>query len=239
MKTIGLGADVSDLAVGFGSVWVAGGNAGTLTRINPHVNLVEKTFTFGKVNSVVVQPIFLVATGAGAVWISRGDRVLKIDPATNQVLQSTQVRGVPFGLDAGGGGVWVTTYDERLVRIDPSTVVPTATHQLPNWGHFPLISRGRLWLLLYAGEQPPGQVWQLDPNTLEQTTARLLPSGHPWQLDAGEGALWTTDWKNGSIWRIDPVSVRLTPVATIGRNFPTSITAGYGLVWVGVAVPIR
>ena len=88
---IGIGADVSDIAVAFGSVWVADGNDGTLSQIDPKLNSVERTLRFGGASQLAPQPVFSVATGAGSVWLTRGDRVLRVDPQTEQVTASIPV----------------------------------------------------------------------------------------------------------------------------------------------------
>ena len=86
VKTIGgLGKDLTSIAFGSGSVWVAGGNDGTVVRIDPKQNAAEAPVDLGSSSKVLPQPVFLVATGAGGVWVTRGNRLLRIDPRTNAV----------------------------------------------------------------------------------------------------------------------------------------------------------
>ncbi len=85
VETIGLGADVNSVAVGFGSVWVAGGNDESLFRIDPDENAVEATLRFGKADPLRPDPVFFVAAGLEAVWITQGREVVRIDPRTNEV----------------------------------------------------------------------------------------------------------------------------------------------------------
>ena len=91
VKTIGgLGTDVTSIAFGFGSVWVAGGNDGTVVRIDPRQNAAEAPVDLGSSSEVLLQPVFLVATGAGSVWVTRGNRLLRIDPRKNAVTASVR-----------------------------------------------------------------------------------------------------------------------------------------------------
>ena len=68
---------MSDVAIGFGSVWVANGNAGTLTRIDPALDAVEATIEVGGHSALAPRPVFSVATGEGGVWVTSGARVLE------------------------------------------------------------------------------------------------------------------------------------------------------------------
>ena len=104
---IGLGTDVADVAVGFGSVWVAGGNGetgGTLIRIPHRTNAPGAPIDPGKVDPLAPQPVFLVATGAGSVWITRGNELMRIDPDTNEARPWFRVKR-PQGLAAGTDAV--------------------------------------------------------------------------------------------------------------------------------------
>src|SRR5439155_324193 len=75
------------------AVWVSNTEKSTVTRVDPHTNLIVETIPVGK------SPRF-IAVGAGAVWaVNQGDgSVSRIDPKTNKVAATIEV-GVP-----GGGG---------------------------------------------------------------------------------------------------------------------------------------
>src|SRR6266540_2128306 len=104
---------------------------GTLARIDPDSNAVERTLRFGGGNELVPEPVFTVAAGAGAVWITRGNAVLRINPATNEVTKSIPVEP-PLGLAVGGGSAWVTTRIDHVLRIEPRTGAISATFSLPS-----------------------------------------------------------------------------------------------------------
>jgi class 3 adenylate cyclase/streptogramin lyase len=230
VKTIGLGADVNYVDVGFGSVWVAGGNDETLFRIDPERNVVEATLRFGNPDPLRPQPVFFVAAGRTAVWITRGNSVLGIDPATNRVTKRVALPARAVDLGAGQGDVWLTTVDERLVRIDEGSARISATESLPSPGASPLVAAGALWLIEYT-ETP--QVAKLDPSTVTQTASIPFRSSFLAGLAADEGVIWVVDHAGGRVSRIDPDTARAVRVVMVGHH-PITVAAGRGAVWVGV-----
>jgi len=228
VKTIGIGADVSDVAIGFGSVWVANGNDGTLARIDPATNAVERTLTFGNENDLIPQPVFSVATGAGAVWITRGNRVLRIDPETNAVTKSIPVEP-PLGITVGEGSVWVTTRIDHVLRIEPRTGSMT-TFSLPTAATSPVVGGGSLWLILQLPSA--GNVWALNPDTGDP---EATPSGgdSPTDLAWGRRSLWSA--AEGMVVRL---ARSYQPVAKIPvAQQLTGIAVGAGAVWVSIQAP--
>jgi DNA-binding SARP family transcriptional activator len=150
--SIGLGTDVADVAVGFGSIWVAGGNGengGTLIRIDPRTNAPEAPIDLGTVDPLAPQPVFLVATGAGSVWITRGNELMRIDPDTNEARPWFRVKR-PQGLAAGADAVWVTQANEHVLRIDATTPKITAEEDLSELPQFPVQFGDSLWLVGYG-----------------------------------------------------------------------------------------
>ena len=230
VKTIGLGADVNTVAVGFGSVWVAGGNDETLFRIDSRENAREATLHFGNADPLRPRPVFYVVVGQKAVWITRGNSVLAIDPATNEVGTLVSLPGRPIDLGAGEGNVWVTLEDERLVRIDEGSATISSTEPLPGPGFSPLVAAGSLWLIVYS-DTP--QVSEIDPGSVTQSASVSFPDSFLTGLAFGDGAVWAVDHNNGQLWTIDPATTRARPAVKLGRH-PISIAAGDGAIWVGV-----
>ncbi len=226
VSTIGIGGDVSDVAIGFGSVWIAGGNDGTLTRIDPKLNAVEATLRLGRPRELSPQPVFAVAVGEGSVWATRGNSVLKIDPATNQTVARIPV-STPLAIAVGGGSLWVTTFTERILRIDAASNTLTARAALPSQGTA-AVWRDGLWMIIAVGQ---GNVWRFDPNSLTPTSTFTTAIGAI-DLAVDEGAVWSAN-SMGSVWRIEPSSGRVTKIA-LGHH-PTGIAAGDGAVWVTIS----
>ena len=233
VTSIGLGTDVADVAVGFGSVWVAGGNGetgGALIRIDPRTNAPEAPIDLGTVDPLLPRPVFLVATGAGSVWVTRGNKLLRIDPDTNEARPWFRVKR-PQGLAAGADAVWVTQANEHVLRIDATTPKITAERDLSELPQFPVQFGDSLWLVGYGDRKP--HVWHLDATTLTPRTAIPFPTpGYPQDLSGGSRALWTVGPNSGYLWRIDPATELRTRVVWVAPH-PISVAAGEGAVWVG------
>jgi DNA-binding SARP family transcriptional activator/streptogramin lyase len=231
VKTIGgLGTNISDVAVGFDAVWVAGGNDGTLTRIDPGLNAPGEPIDLGKDPGLVPQAVFLVATGGGSVWVTRGNTLLRIDPADNRVTKAIAVSR-PQGLGVGAGSVWLTELNEHLLRFETTTGKPTGDQDMSSSLFSPLVYGGSLWLIAYA--QAP-KILSVDPSTLtEAATIPFTIAQYPFDLASGAGAVWTVSPDDDSVWRVDPTTARATRFAEVGHH-PISVAAGDGAVWVGV-----
>ena len=232
VKTIGgLGTNVSDVAVGFGGVWVAGGNDGTLTRIDPALNAPGEPVDVGKDTGPVPQAVFLVATGGGNVWATRGNALLRVNPDDHQVTKTIAVSR-PQGLGVGAGSVWVTKLNEHLLRFEPNSGKRTGDQDMSSSVFSPVVQDNSLWLVSY-GESP--QILRVDPSTLTEA-APAIPftiDRYPFDLASGEGAVWTVSPPDGSLWRIDPATTRATRLVQVGHH-PVAVAAGEGAVWVGV-----
>ena len=90
-----------DVATGFGSVWVADDEAGTVLRVDSEQEAIVRTYDLGGSPHGV-------AVGAGAVWAASDDGTLaRIDPRTDDVTVS-EIGGAPRSLDVGASEVWVS-----------------------------------------------------------------------------------------------------------------------------------
>jgi DNA-binding SARP family transcriptional activator/streptogramin lyase len=219
VRTLGIGAHVGGVAVGFGSVWVAGGKDGTVTRIDATRNTIERTITVGP------GPVGFIAIDARHVWVTRGDQLLRIDPATNLVDGRLTI-GTPSGLAAGAGAVWVITGSKRLVRIDAGTAKATATRMLRAKALAPLYARGGLWFV------NNGRIDKADPRSLA-TISTVDGVRGALALAAGGGYLWAVDGR-GDLVRIDARGRATT--LHVGPSL-SAVTTGAGATWVTVTRP--
>lgn len=170
----------------------------------------------------------------------------KIDPRTNLVVSSIELRGTEGWamVTTGEGVMWAAGYNGRLFRIDPSTNEPhhVATLSVSVGGM--TFADGSLWIA-----SAPGGILRVDPATgnLEATvpgggtpeefqSRNRGPAGSQdvqLGLTFADGIIWVTGKLNGTIDRIvangntalDPINVGQTP---------TGVAVGYGSVWVTV-----
>jgi len=106
-----------DIKVGLGSVWVVnrGKKTGTVSRIDPRTVALLAAIPAGQ------HPLFMAVCEDG-VWVSNGETVSRIDPATNRVAEVVKVPFLCRKLACGFGAVWATkapqhARDGSLVRI--------------------------------------------------------------------------------------------------------------------------
>jgi len=114
-KGVPVGGRPDGIAVGPDAVWVANGEDGTVSRIDPATGDVSGPISVG------TGPSGIAVTPA-AVWVANSlDRtVSKIDPATGRVTDVIGVGDGPSAIVAARNGVWVSDqFDATLDRIDP------------------------------------------------------------------------------------------------------------------------
>ena len=99
--TVDLAGGRSDIATGFGSVWIADDEMQAVVRVDPRQEAIVRTYDLGG------SPLG-VAVGGDAVWAASDDgTVVRIDPVTDDV-SILRVGGAPRVVDVGGGEVWVS-----------------------------------------------------------------------------------------------------------------------------------
>ena len=235
VAVIGVGAGVRDIATGFGSVWVANGSEGTVTRIDPALNAPEETLRLAAENAVA-RPVNWIAVGSNAVWVTRGNELLRVDPATGAVKAKVAIP-TPVGLAARDENVWVATQDEALLTVRAVLGVPGEPPELRAsdvaLGYpvaAPVPAAGSLWLILYVGT---GQLVQVGPDGV---TARVPMRAFPLDVAYGAGALWVVDVR-GDLLRVDPRAARVVRTVKLRPTVRSALAVGDGKVWVAVQEP--
>ena len=169
-----MGDGPSDVALGFGSVWVSNALDGTVSRIDPKSGRVA-----GDPIRVAEAQVLALAVGAGGVWVVVSDspqnarvEVRRIDPRSGEVDDERLPipAGVPVSLAAGFGLVWAT---------DPGNFLPGAPSRPP--------------ALRRVSEDTPALAG--DPIRLE---------GAPADVATGSGAVWVTSAQDSTLTRVVP-----------------------------------
>jgi YVTN family beta-propeller protein len=234
VKTIGIGSPASDIAAGEGSVWVANGSEGTVTRIDPRTNTVLEPIDLSGPDKLAPSGAYSVAVGYGAVWVGSGQRkVIRIDPATGDVVASVRVGQTPADVATGEGAVWVAHLGGRTLRIEPRTNAVTGVAAAPGFPLSIAAGAGAVWV----GEpgERAGTVWRVDPATVSvagTTAVFAFPLG----IATAPDAVWVAGGSAGTVVRIDPRSGRVLRTVRTG-NAPLDVAVGEGRVWTAVGTP--
>jgi YVTN family beta-propeller protein len=119
VATYPLPGGLSGVRAGYGGVWIAKTDAGSVLHVDPTDGSVLAEIAVG------VRPRFL-AIGEGSVWaMNEGDgTVSRIDPATDTVTASIIVATRPVqggDIAVGGGFVWARISDQLVAKVDPTT----------------------------------------------------------------------------------------------------------------------
>jgi DNA-binding beta-propeller fold protein YncE len=142
-----------------------------------------------------------LAVGAGGVWVAdqSGNRVVRIDPATNRIVGSVRTRPAPVWFAIAGRQLWVADQTGNAVqRIDPATGRILATVPTRGGPLDPGLAGGSLWVPTGAG-----RMWRIrvaDPN--DRTQSRWPPG--IFVAEPGAGSLWLLDFGGSRAWRIAP-----------------------------------
>jgi virginiamycin B lyase len=185
---------------------------------------------------VPVGPAWL-GTGFGSVWLSKSDSksVLRIDPATNQVVARIRVGSDPeLGIGIGLGSVWVADPKDRsLTQIDPRTnsVVRVIPVNLPDEAEGSIgVGAGGIWLLTNDNGTDSGTLSRVDPDSGKVTaTIKVKPKSHA-ALVAFD-AVWVSSTGAGTVLRIDPRSNAVVAEIPVHAE-PRFMAAGADAVWV-------
>jgi DNA-binding SARP family transcriptional activator/DNA-binding beta-propeller fold protein YncE len=174
------GAARQPLAVGMGSIWAPGRLPGTLVRRDP------KTLAWRATVELAGHAVAALAPGFDAMWaVTTDNRLLRIDPETNRVIEDHPTGGRPLDVAVGGNAVWVASWsDDVVVRWDPiaHSEISIAVGDGPVAVAFGF---GSVWIAC-SGD---GTIWRIDPASREVVADWKLGAS-PEDIAAGAGAVW-------------------------------------------------
>jgi len=185
---------------------------------------------------VPVGPAWL-ETGYGSVWVSKIDSgsVLRIEPATNEVVATIKVGSHPeLGIGIGLGSVWVAdTKDGSLTQIDPKTnkVVRTIPVNIPEETEGSIgVGEGSVWLLTNENGTDSGTLSRLDPVSGKVTAnIKVKPKSHA--ATVAFGSVWVTSSGDGTVERVDPRTNAVSAQIRVHAS-PRFLAAGADSLWV-------
>jgi DNA-binding SARP family transcriptional activator/DNA-binding beta-propeller fold protein YncE len=227
VAVIPVGERPSALVYGFGSLWVANGDDGTVMRVDPRTGRVLATIGIGG-------DLADLAIGYGSIWVADGNEgtLTRIDPTQNAVQRTISFGAVDplvpkpvFSVAVGTGGVWITR-DTEIIRIDPRT--NTVSERIATPAVLGLaVGAGRVWVTA-ANER----ILRFDDG-VTRPTASIETSGGDIAPLLAYGSLWVLA-TGYELSAIDPGSARVYLSAPSG-NQPVAAIAYGGFIWVANA----
>ncbi|MDX6552568.1 MAG: virginiamycin lyase [Gaiellales bacterium] len=209
------------------TVWAAAWPAGP-GALGSLIPIEARTGTAGKPLPLPPSPrAYLIAASRGRIWVTAGNRVLRIDPASGALIASTDVGGPPRALLAARGSLWVTVAVGPVVQLDPDhlhvvrkTTVTPAPYALTTLGGS-----------VYVTDEQQQTLVRLDPRTGRSvSTISIRGSGAqpPSEITAYGDSIWV--YEGSSVVRVGPLGARvLDRIALKGDG--GSMAAGTGGIW--------
>ena len=193
-----------------------------------------------------------LAIGEGAVWaLASSDQaassvLLRIDPATNQVVATIPLEAEPWYLAPGGGAVWLGSPGSSTIqRVDAATNEVTAQIRLPGDGVSAMAADDQaVWAEVIEDRSDQDQqnlasLVRIDPQTSEVVATIPLEglSGYDDEVAIGAGAVWVagvnltgpSEERAADLMRIDPTTNTISAVVPVSAF---SVRAGADAVWV-------
>jgi streptogramin lyase len=209
-------------AAGFGAVWVANDGSGSLARVNPRTNRVNRRIGVGR-------GACSADAGAGFVWVTnyKTGSLVRVDPRTLRT-RKVRVGRSPFDVVVAGGRVWSTTWrDGRLVELDPSTLRIIRRLAVGSYPTGLLELDGSIWVGF--GKEATA-IARVDPTSGQVTRVPVGVRAPSW-FAVGTKDLWVTADDNALV-HVDPRSARVLGTARFGRTLAEPAVAADGTIWV-------
>ena len=222
------------LAISPGSVWVAHGALGQVSRVDPQFGRVASTTDAPSAAGISPSALGSIAYGLGGVWAVFGDSTLiRVDPDSGQISGSSLAGSFPAGIALGAGRIWVVNSgDPSVSAFDP---VSFELGQITTFGvgrRASAIAYGHdaVWVA-NSGES---SVTRFDPRS--GATATIGVGSEPVAVATSADAVWVANRSDATISRIDPSTNDVVETIQL-VNPPAGLAAGEGLLWVTVQAP--
>ncbi len=235
---------------GHGTLWISTGSYGRVLRIDPPMGSVTAEIDIG------AGPVTDLAVSEDAVWASAVSDLVRIDPATNEVVERLRYERGFGDVAISDGAVWVIAgANEKgaVWRVDPATAEVQQKIALPNpsfWNQLDT-GGGAIWVTSSPTVHENGaslvRLYRIDPSTSEITAEIPLGDGlsglGPGEraasfatIAAGQGSVWVVVDSESLVLRIDPndlrVSETLEGVPGASSDVGSGMAVGAGAVWV-------
>ena len=230
LRTVGIGFRPDDLAARNDTVWAFDKEERVLARL-------REEQTWDRFEHPDFAEVERIAVDDHAVWLTGGTRLIRVDPASGEVVGNVSMPARIDGLAAAGDDVWaVSSTAAAVLRIDPLTAeirdrIPVVGHAGPQ---ALTISADTDFVWVLNGDS--ATVAKIDPDLHDVVETYRLGLGRgTLALAAGDGAAWVSNAFDGTVTRIDGRTNDVASIAVSAYSSPKDVTFAGGLVWVSVA----
>ena len=195
VATVRLAAPPTDVAAGFGSLWVTEAAAGDVVRVDPKHHAVLAMIPVG------ARPSRVIAAG-GRVWVLDpvSATVSAIDPSTDTIAQTISAGSDPSDLTFSDDSLWIANRSNGTVlQLDPGS---GRTRHVVRTGGDPsslAAADGAVWV----ADDESGMVERISALTGRVTSA-IRVGDAPAAVAATSAAVWVLDPLDATLSRIDP-----------------------------------
>jgi virginiamycin B lyase len=186
----------SSVGAGEGAVWVlTSGSPRQLIAVDPSTNTVARTFP-------APEGAVAVRAGLGSVWVSVAapGQVLRLDPASGEVVATVSVGQSASFLALARDAVWVISGSGTVSRVDPATNTVASTVSVSSSA----ISGGDIAATadaVWVRVTEDALAVQINPQT-NAVVDRLGPSAGSGGVAIADASVWITAHDKQSIWRL-------------------------------------
>ena len=210
------------VTVGLGSVWVANGVDGTVSRIDPDREERPVIRVRGTPGGI--------AAGEGAVWVTdaTGRTLSQISPDSNTVVRDDiAVGNGAAAVTVGERAVWVAnTLDGTVSRVDPARGVETDVVRVAGRPDALAAGAGAIWVA--SGDT--ATVSEIDPR--KRVVVQTISVGNGARgIVVAENNVWVANALDGTVSRIDAGSGSVSEVGAVAPGV-ASVAASGGAIWV-------
>jgi DNA-binding beta-propeller fold protein YncE len=191
------------VSVGPDAVWVSTGDDGRVVRIDSSSNVVTASIPTG------AGPVGDIAATPDAVWVSASTELLRIDPASNEIVARLRFDGGVGGIAVDATGVWAIAGANRegtVVRIDPDTnrVIDSVPVPNPNFWNDIDAGAGSIWVttstIVHEDGVPLVELYGIDPVTGTVETTVGVDEGTNGLREGGAVSLAASATSGDSVW---------------------------------------
>jgi serine/threonine-protein kinase len=209
-------------------------SANSVARIDASANAFDEAVRVGE------DPTGIAIGEDGDIWvINQGDSTVnRIDPETGEVIPAKSTLGIPTGVAAGEGGVWITNgfgsqSGTQVVRVDTADDSVEIAFPSDNAKAI-IVAFGSLWL----ADADRDRVLRYDPEDLSADPIAIpvdddqIADEAPRSLAAGSGAavgVWVVNELGETIVRIDHETNEVA--STFQVDAPTAVAADDSGIW--------